>query len=133
MFMLSPERSGCFEVRSLRTKRYPSSVVSFDIGEGEILGVAGLVGAGRSEVAQAIFGVDTPLEVTMLLEGQPLSIQSPRDAIWHGIYLVPEDRRQMGLILDAVIRENITASTAALCVEGMDRWPQERAVASRDL
>jgi len=97
-----------FEVRSLRTKRYPSSVVSFDIGEGEILGVAGLVGAGRSEVAQAIFGVDTPLEVTMLLEGRPLSIQSPRDAIWHGVYLVPEDRRQTGLILDSAICENIT-------------------------
>ena len=96
------------EVRSLRTKRYPASVVSFDIGEGEILGVAGLVGAGRSEVAQAIFGVDTPLEVTMLLEGQPLSIRSPRDAVRHGIYLIPEDRRQTGLILDSVIRENIT-------------------------
>ena len=98
----------CFEVRSLRTKRYPASVVSFDIGEGEILGVAGLVGAGRSEVAQAIFGVDTPLEVTMLLDGQPLSIRSPRDAIRHGVYLIPEDRRQTGLILDAVIRDNIT-------------------------
>jgi ribose transport system ATP-binding protein len=97
-----------FEVRSLRTKRFPASVVSFDIGEGEILGVAGLVGAGRSEVAQAIFGVDTPLEVTMLLDGQPLYIRSPRDAVRHGIYLIPEDRRQTGLILDAVIRENIT-------------------------
>lgn len=97
-----------FEVRSLRTKRYPASVVSFDIGKGEILGVAGLVGAGRSEVAQAIFGVDTPIEITMLLDGQPLSIRSPRDAIRHGIYLIPEDRHRTGLILDAVIRENIT-------------------------
>jgi len=102
------KKSRLFEVRSLRTKRYPASVVSFDIGEGEILGVAGLVGAGRSEVAQAIFGVDTPLDVTMLLEGQPLSIRSPRDAVRHGIYLIPEDRRQTGLILDSVIRENIT-------------------------
>jgi ribose transport system ATP-binding protein len=70
--------------------------------------VAGLVGAGRSEVAHAIFGVDTPLEVTMLLDGQPLSIRSPRDAVRRGVYLIPEDRRQTGLILDAVIRENIT-------------------------
>ena len=101
-------RPRVFQVRSLRTKRYPASAVSFDISEGEILGVAGLVGAGRSEVAQAIFGVDTPLEVTMLLDGQPLSIRSPRDAVRHGIYLIPEDRRQAGLILDAVIRENIT-------------------------
>jgi len=104
----SGTKKRCFEVRSLRTTRYPASIVSFDIGEGEILGVAGLVGAGRSEVAQAIFGVDAPLEVTMLLDGQPLSIRSPRDAVRHGIYLVPEDRRQTGLILDAVIRENIT-------------------------
>ena len=101
-------RPRVFQVRSLRTKRYPASAVSFAISEGEILGVAGLVGAGRSEVAQAIFGVDTPLEVTMLLDGQPLSIRSPRDAVRHGIYLIPEDRRQAGLILDAVIRENIT-------------------------
>jgi len=105
---VAERRPRVFQVRSLRTKRYPASAVSFDISEGEILGVAGLVGAGRSEVAQAIFGVDTPLEVTMLLDGQPLSIRSPRDAVRHGIYLIPEDRRQAGLILDAVIRENIT-------------------------
>lgn len=96
------------EVRNLRTKRYPASAVSFDIREGEILGVAGLVGAGRSEVAQAIFGVDTPLEATVILEGQPLSIRSPRDAVRNGIFLIPEDRRQTGLILDSVIRENVT-------------------------
>src|SRR5262245_6812026 len=104
----SQDKSRVFDLQRLRTKRYPAHVVSFDIGKGEIVGVAGLVGAGRSEVAQAISGVDTPLELTMLLDGKPLSIRSPRDAVRHGIYLVPEDRRQNGLILDAVIRENVT-------------------------
>jgi ribose transport system ATP-binding protein len=104
----SQGKSRIFDLQRLRTKRYPAHVVSFDIGKGEIVGMAGLVGAGRSEVAEAICGVDKPLEVTMLLDGQPVSIRSPRDAVRHGIYLVPEDRRQNGLILDAAIRENVT-------------------------
>ncbi len=97
-----------FEVESLRTARYPDKQISFDVGKGEILGVAGLVGAGRSEMAQAVFGVDAAVEDKLRLNGQPLDIDSPRDAIKHGIYLVPEDRRNSGLITDISIRENIT-------------------------
>jgi len=70
--------------------------------------MAGLVGAGRSEVAQAIFGVDPSLAGTLTLDGQPLVIRSPRDAIRQGIYLAPEDRRRSGLIVDMTIRDNIT-------------------------
>ena len=97
-----------FEVQNLRTKRYPHHRVSFDVSRGEILGFAGLVGAGRSEVAQAIFGVDGALEGAMRLDGKPIEIRAPRDAIGHGIYLIPEDRRRAGLILEIPIRENIT-------------------------
>ena len=96
------------EVRNLRTRRYPQHAVSFDIGRGEILGFAGLVGAGRSEIAQAIFGVDAALGGSVLLDGEPIKIHSPEDAISRGIYLIPEDRRQMGLILDSTIQENVT-------------------------
>jgi len=97
-----------FEVNGLTTSRYPEHTISFDVGRGEILGMAGLIGAGRSEVARAIFGVDTYLSGSMILDGKKLQIRSPRDAIANGIYLIPEDRRDMGLILDMVIRENIT-------------------------
>jgi ribose transport system ATP-binding protein len=97
-----------FEVRRLRTLRYPNHRISFSVRKGEVLGFAGLVGAGRSEVAKAIFGVDEAIEVEVALNGQGLRIQDPQDAITHGIYLVPEDRRQCGLIVDFNVRENIS-------------------------
>ena len=96
------------EVRGLRTDRYPKTDVSFDVRKGEILGFAGLVGAGRSETAQAIFGVNGRVSAKMSLDGQPVDIRSCRNAIENGIYLVPEDRRVAGLIVDLSIRENIT-------------------------
>ena len=97
-----------FAVSDLRTRRYPQQKLSFEIGAGEILGFAGLVGAGRSEAAQAIFGVDAKLGGTLTLDGQAVSVRSPRDAIRQGIYLAPEDRRRSGLIVDMTIRDNIT-------------------------
>lgn len=102
------DKTSCVEVRDLRTRRYPNRAVSFDVRRGEILGLAGLVGAGRSEAAQAIFGVDASLSGTISLEGKSIRISSARDAIKTGIYLIPEDRRNSGLILDVPIRENIT-------------------------
>jgi ribose transport system ATP-binding protein len=97
-----------FAVRRLRTLRYPKHTVSFNVGRGEVLGFAGLVGAGRSEVARAIFGVEEAHETEVVLDGKNLRINGPQDAISHGIYLVPEDRRQSGLIVDFNVRENIS-------------------------
>jgi ribose transport system ATP-binding protein len=97
-----------FEVRRLRTLRYPNHNITFNVAKGEVLGFAGLVGAGRSEVARAIFGVEEALETEVMLNGQTLRIQDPQDAITHGIYLVPEDRRLSGLIVDFNVRENIS-------------------------
>ncbi|HEX8119611.1 MAG TPA: sugar ABC transporter ATP-binding protein [Pyrinomonadaceae bacterium] len=100
---------GYVEVGGLRTSRYPDREVSFSVGKGEILGLAGLVGAGRTEVALALFGLDEAAAgATVKLGGRELRTGSPRDAIRHGIYLVPEDRRIAGLITDITIRENIT-------------------------
>ncbi len=95
-------------VRDLRTRRYPLCAISFDVRKGEILGFAGLVGAGRSEAAQAIFGVDAPVSGKVVIEDKQIKISSAQDAIKNGIYLIPEDRRNSGLILDLPIRENIT-------------------------
>jgi ribose transport system ATP-binding protein len=97
-----------FVVRRLRTMRYPNQTITFDVAPGEVLGFAGLVGAGRSEVARAIFGVEEALETDVSLDGKNLRIAEPQDAIRHGIYLVPEDRRLSGLIVDFNVRENIT-------------------------
>ena len=104
-----------FEVESLHTSRYPDKQVKFDVGKGEILGIAGLVGAGRSETAQAIFGIDRALESKMRLDNRPLKIRSPQDAIKHGVYLIPEDRRNAGLITGMSICENVT-------LPGLDRY-----------
>ncbi|MEN3335372.1 MAG: ribose transport system ATP-binding protein [Blastocatellia bacterium] len=99
---------GYFAIDNLRTSRYPDSQVSFEVAKGEILGVAGLVGAGRSEMAQAIFGTDRAVGGTLKLDNQPLVIKTAEEAIKHGIYLIPEDRRNSGLVIDMTIRENIT-------------------------
>lgn len=105
----SPKSNGHgFEVRRLRTLRYPNYNIVFNVAKGEVLGFAGLVGAGRTEVARAIFGVEEAIETEVALDGKALRIEDPQDAITHGIYLVPEDRRLCGLIVDFNVRENIS-------------------------
>ena len=121
---------GYFRVVNLRTRRSPEHEVSFDVCKGEILGLAGLVGAGRSEVAQAIFGVEAALGGTVVLEGKPLKIHSPQEAISNGIYLVSEDRRKTGLVLEMTLRENITLpSLSAYASAGLIDRVAERRVA----
>ena len=82
--------------------------VSLDVRKGEILGLAGLVGAGRTETARAIFGADRFDSGSILIEGRPVRIASPRDAIAQGIGLVPEDRKQQALFLALAIRANLS-------------------------
>ncbi len=82
--------------------------VSFDLRRGEILGLAGLVGAGRTELVRSIFGADARVGGEIRFEGKPVRIQSPLDAIRLGIGLVPEDRKGQGLILGMAVRHNMT-------------------------
>lgn len=94
------------EVRNLTNARLKD--VSFRLYKGEILGIGGLVGAGRTELARALFGAD-PLTKGDILRNQiEIKIGSPKDAIVHRIGLLPEDRKQAGLILGLSIRENIS-------------------------
>jgi inositol transport system ATP-binding protein len=86
--------------------------VSLEVRHGEILGVAGLVGAGRTEMARAIFGADPFDSGSVSVDGRPVDIRSPRDAIRHGIGLVPEDRKQQALFLSLAVKMNV--SMAAL-------------------
>lgn len=81
--------------------------VSFSVGEGEILGIAGLVGAGRTEVVRAIAGVDRFDRGEVLVDGRVVSLKRPADAIAAGIVMVPEDRKGQGLLLGRSSAENI--------------------------
>lgn len=80
--------------------------VSFDIRAGEVLGMTGLIGAGRTETARLIFGADRSDSGHISLDGHPLRIRSPRDAIRNGICLLTEDRKGQGLVLSSSVREN---------------------------
>ncbi|MEO7999119.1 MAG: sugar ABC transporter ATP-binding protein [Gemmatimonadaceae bacterium] len=82
--------------------------VSFTVHAGEVVGLAGLVGAGRSEIAQALFGLDTNATGKVFVRGRQVEIHSARDAMSHGIGFVPEDRKQQGLVLGMRARENAT-------------------------
>jgi rhamnose transport system ATP-binding protein len=84
------------------------SDISFTVRQGEIVALAGLVGAGRSEVARAIFGVDPYTSGTVTVRGKKLSTHSTTTAMAAGIALVPEDRRKQGLIMDASVATNVT-------------------------
>jgi ribose transport system ATP-binding protein len=96
------------EIREIISPFFPSHSISLDIRQGEILGLAGLVGAGRSELAMTVFGIARPLGGEIVIGGKAVRVHSPRDAIAHGIYLVPEDRRKNGLITSMTLRENVT-------------------------
>ena len=106
----TPRTPDFFQVTDLQTTTYPDQKLSFSVEGGEILGFAGLVGAGRSEMAQAIFGVDRAPGGSLKLDGKEIPLNNTRAAIDAGIYLAPEDRRQTGLILEMSVRENITLS-----------------------
>ncbi len=94
------------EVKNLNAGRMVRDV-SFDVYEGETLGIAGLMGAGRTETTRAIFGVDMKESGTIILEGKELKIHRPADAIQAGIVLAPEDRKKDGLCVNLSIRDNI--------------------------
>lgn len=84
--------------------------VSFFVKKGEILGIAGLMGSGRTEVIESIFGVDPPESGEILIDGEPVEITRPMDAINHGMGLLTEDRKMTGLFLPLSVRDNMVAS-----------------------
>ena len=103
------------EVRNLFSSGDPTDLhatrlrdISLTVHRGEILGLAGLVGAGRTELARAVFGADGFDSGEILVDGTPISPRSPKDAIEAGIGLVPEDRKQQALFLQLAVRNNIS-------------------------
>lgn len=124
-------RAVVLELRNLGCSLASVVGVNLSVRAGEIVGLAGLVGAGRTEFARAIFGL-TPADAgQILLRGKSVNIQSPAQAISLGIAYVPEDRRHHGVILDMAIRANITlASLAALAGRWSLDFRREREIAA---
>jgi ribose transport system ATP-binding protein len=108
-----PPGDAVLELSEVRTAYRPEQPVSLRVRKGEILGLAGLVGSGRTELARTIFGLEPLLGGDIAINGRPVRITSPRAAIEHGLYLVPEDRKRSGLILDFPIRSNISLASLA--------------------
>jgi ribose transport system ATP-binding protein len=107
---LTTERgSPVLEVRNLSDGKYVQGV-NFEVHQGEIVGMAGLIGAGRTEVARMIFGADPKETGQIFIDGLEKHITSPVHAIQSGIGLIPEDRKQQGLVLGMDVMENITLS-----------------------
>ncbi|MFJ6675010.1 sugar ABC transporter ATP-binding protein [Actinosynnema sp. NPDC091369] len=106
--------------------------VSFTVRRGEIVGLAGLIGSGRTEVARAVFGVDRPDAGTVSVDGVGLPAGDPRAAIDRGVALVPEDRREQGLVLELSIERNASLARLREVSPGwITRRSRERALAAR--
>jgi ABC-type sugar transport system ATPase subunit len=117
------------EVRNLGSGRR-FGTVSFSLRVGEVVGMAGLVGAGRSELALSLVGFPPPDSGEILVEGRAIKIRSPQDALRHGIVLLPEDRNLSGLVLNMSVRENMTLAVLRNLVRGgMTEPSRERGVA----
>jgi ribose transport system ATP-binding protein len=113
-----PRGEVALTLNRLRTQAFPLAEVGLAFHGGEILGLAGLVGAGRTELAQAMFGVDAIEGGTMVLDGVDVKFSSSADAVSAGLYLVPEDRKRSGLVLDMTITQNITLPNLQAYVRG---------------
>jgi rhamnose transport system ATP-binding protein len=105
--------------------------ISFNVRRGEIVGLAGLVGAGRSEVARAIFGIDRLDSGEISVEGRPLSQQNPQMAMDAGIGFVPEDRQQQGLVMELSVLRNATLTVLGRLKRfGLISQQQEKSIAA---
>jgi len=121
------------EVRALgRAPRFGD--VSFKVRRGEILGLAGLMGAGRSDVAEAIFGLAPPTSGEILVGGRRVRIGGPADALAAGVAMVTEDRREYGFVPEMSVKENITLSSLRrFCSGGFIRGGEEAAAADEQM
>jgi len=125
--------------RGIRTATYPTHQISIDLHAGEILGLAGLVGSGRTELARALFGVDHRYGGVITLNGEPVTLRNASDAVARGIFLVPEDRKGEGIVLDMSIAENISLpnldayAPGSLVSPALERAQAERSRAELDI
>jgi inositol transport system ATP-binding protein len=132
-----PEPSGkrgevILEVRNL-AKKNKFSGIDFKVHRGEILGISGLMGAGRTEIARTIFGLDQPDEGEIILNGKFIRLRSSHDAISHGIGYVSEDRKGQGFVPDMTISANLTLSSLSKHRKGIFVDSASETVASENM
>ena len=120
------------EARDLRTPANPTHPLNFSLKPGEIVGVAGLVGAGRTELLRVLFGIDRAVGGEIRVAGAPVEMRSPMDAIRAGLALVPEDRKQQGVILEMAVGQNTTLTSLRRDAKrGFLNRPREAEVAAQ--
>jgi ribose transport system ATP-binding protein len=130
----APPGGPLLTVAGLVTPAFPDRSIDLTLRRGEILGLAGLIGAGRTSLAQALFGIAPALGGEIRLENAPVVIAMPADAIARGLYLVPEDRKRSALVLDLSIRENVSLpDLSRFARQGILRRAPEAALAAREL
>lgn len=123
-------RGLALQVRHLRNENVCD--VSFELNYGEILGFAGLVGAGRTELARALFGIDPVIDGEIRIDGKVVSIRSPNDAMAAGLALVPEDRKRAGLVMTGSVAYNLALPWAHEWIRGcFPDGPRRNAIVSR--
>lgn len=134
-----PTGSVIFEVKDFR-RSHDIEPASFALRSGEILGVAGLMGAGRTELARAIFGADPHISGQTFVDGKPVAIYAPLDAIKNGIGYLSEDRKAFGLALKMQVKENITitfmdevSSSSGRIKKGLEKAVSERFIKDLDI
>jgi ribose transport system ATP-binding protein len=127
-----PPGDRMLELDQVKTFRYPALPVSLSVRSGEIVGLAGLIGSGRSELARTIFGLDRPVSGQIRVAGDPVPPGDPRASMAAGVCLVPEDRKASGLILDFTITDNIALpNLPSLCRLGLVNHRRALALAVR--
>jgi ribose transport system ATP-binding protein len=122
----SPKRDVRLEVCDLRVPGNEDKAIHFEVHAGEIVALAGLVGAGRTELCRALFGIDGAVKADVRVDGKTVKIREPRDAIRAGIVLVPEDRKQQGLVLEFGVKHNTVLA-------GLDRYQRGGFLRKRQL
>lgn len=113
-----PGEKVVLELRDVVLAAHPDQQISLTVRRSEIVCLAGLVGAGRTEIARALFGIDPILGGEILLEGRPVLPRSPLDAMREGFALVPEDRQLQGLIIEMTVKQNVSLAELRL----IQRW-----------
>jgi len=114
-YVRTPHEYGApaLQVDRIRTSAFPANEISFPVHEGEVVGLAGLVGAGRTELVETLFGVSSPLSGTVRVHDRAARTDRPDRAVAAGLALVPEDRKSQGLITDMTVRENVSLARLA--------------------
>ena len=129
-----PDSAGetILEVKGIETRKLRD--VKFSLRKGEILGLVGLVGSGRTELVRALFGADKVARKSVYLDGKPIDVKSPIDAINAGLAMVPEDRKLQGLLLGFSVEQNISLAVLVRLVEhGFIDSKAEGAVSDRQI